>query len=196
PAPPPPVWSLPAAPSYRITAGRGADAEGMRQLNDRIGRTQRALVAGTERKITPAFEPGGLVWLLTIDGLPSAQAVQRLCEAIGRSRSDCAPAPSETAAAPTSAPAAEPVATVDLGVAHVQLSTVFDEGAVAAERARLRRLVTDAVLGGRTIEARPVVMSDGREGFSIYIPRFDSLAEARQFCERLRAQRVDCLPRG
>jgi hypothetical protein len=56
--------------------------------------------------------------------------------------------------------------------------------------------VTDAVLGGRTIEARPVVLSDGREGFSIYIPRFDSLAEARQFCERLRAQRVDCLPRG
>jgi hypothetical protein len=182
-------------------AGRGTDAEALRQLNDRIGRTQRALVAGTERKITPAFEPGGLVWLLTVDGLPSAQAVQRLCEAIGRSRSDCAPAPSETAAAPTPAaptpaPAAEAAATVDLGVAHVQLATVFDEGAVAAERARLRRLVTDAVLGRRTIESRPVVMSDGREGFSIYIPRFDSLAEARQFCERLRAQRVDCLPRG
>jgi hypothetical protein len=56
--------------------------------------------------------------------------------------------------------------------------------------------VTDAVLGGRTVEARPIVLSDGRDAFAIVIPRFDSLADARQFCERLRAQRVDCIPRG
>ncbi|HZH25915.1 MAG TPA: SPOR domain-containing protein [Azospirillaceae bacterium] len=191
-APPPPTLSLPPAERYQITAGRSGDAETLRRLDQRIGREHRTLVAGLDRRVLPVFEGGGLAFVLTIDGLADAAAVERLCTALERSVADCAPKPSEgpVPAATAAATAEQPAG------AFVQLATVPEEELARAERARFQRILPPELKAGVDVVVRTSSLADGRPAWTIVVAPFDDIAAARAYCERLKAVRLSCIPRG
>jgi hypothetical protein len=195
PAAPPPAPAPPAAPEpppepQALTVGSGPDAQALRELADRIRRERAALVRGAELRVLPRFDGGTIAFELVADGVRDAAAAARLCRELGRSPAECA-----VRASPRPASGA-PEATAQEAGAYVQLATVFDLEAAERERARFGRLVPEDLRAGAAVGWRSATLADGRAAFTIVLSPFADAAAARAACERLRRERIDCVPRG